>query len=279
MFFHTSADALFIPPKTIDPIGYGKVAVVTGCSSGIGLACTQLLLAHQFQVCGLDAREFNYSLLQECDHGRFHFHRADLTEPRACEDGVYASISSFGRRIDLLVNVAGVMDSFSSVDGVTNAEWDRVMAVNLTAPVKMMRSVLPFMKEKGTGAIVNVSSTAGLSGAVAGIAYTCSKHGLIGATKNVAWRFRKEGIRCNAVLPGAIDSRIGKAIATGQGDEFDVEAHAQVEPVHALQTHASGSTPDITPLEVAQAVIYLASDQARTINGVSLPIDQAWGVV
>ncbi|KAJ0316752.1 hypothetical protein COL154_004672 [Colletotrichum chrysophilum] len=248
MFFHTSPDALFIPPKTIDPIGYGKVAVVTGCSSGIGLACTQLLLAHQFQVCGLDAREFNYSLLQE-------------------------------RRIDLLVNVAGVMDSFSSVDGVTNAEWDRVMAVNLTAPVKMMRSVLPFMKEKGTGAIVNVSSTAGLSGAVAGIAYTCSKHGLIGATKNVAWRFRKEGIRCNAVLPGAIDSRIGKAIATGQGDEFDVEAYAQVEPVHALQTHASGSTPDITPLEVAQAVIYLASDQARTINGVSLPIDQAWGVV
>ncbi|KAF4891021.1 Short chain dehydrogenase andC [Colletotrichum fructicola] len=258
MFFHTSPDALFIPPKTIDPIGYGKVAVVTGCSSGIGLACTQLLLAHQFQVCGLDAREFNYSLLQECDHGRFHFHRADLTEPRACEDGVYASISSFGRRIDLLVNVAGVMDSFSSVDGVTNAEWDRVMAVNLTAPVKMMRSVLPFMKEKGTGAIVNVSSTAGLSGAVAGIAYTCSKHGLIGATKNVAWRFR----HCH-----------------GQGDEFDVEAYAQVEPVHALQTHASGLTPDITPLEVAQAVIYLASDQARTINGVSLPIDQAWGVV
>ncbi|KAF4413239.1 Short chain dehydrogenase andC [Colletotrichum fructicola Nara gc5] len=227
MFFHTSPDALFIPPKTIDPIGYGKVAVVTGCSSGIGLACTQLLLAHQFQVCGLDAREFNYSLLQECDHGRFHFHRADLTEPRACEDGVYASISSFGRRIDLLVNVAGVMDSFSSVDGVTNAEWDRVMAVNLTAPVKMM-------------------STAGLSGAVAGIAYTCSKHGLIGATKNVAWRFR----HCH-----------------GQGDEFDVEAYAQVEPVHALQTHASGLTPDITPLEVAQAVIYLASDQARTING------------
>lgn len=95
----------------------------------------------------------------------------------------------------------------------------------------------------------------------------------------MAWRFRKEGIRCNAVLPGAIDSRIGKAIATGQGDEFDVEAYAQVEPVQALQTHASGSTPGITPLEVAQAVIYLASDQARTINGVSLPIDQAWGVV
>ncbi|KAF6814392.1 short-chain dehydrogenase/reductase SDR [Colletotrichum sojae] len=279
MFFSTSPDTLFIPPTTIDPIGYGKVAIVTGCVSGIGLACTQLLLAHQYQVCGLDARDFSYSLLQESDHGRFHFHRADLTGSRACEDGVYSSIASFGRRVDLLVNVAGIMDSFSSVDGVSDEEWDKVMATNLTVPVRMMRAVLPFMREKKSGVIVNVASTAGLSGAVAGIAYTCSKHGLIGATKNVAWRFRKEGIRCNAVLPGAIDSRIGKAIAAGNGDEWDAEVYAQVEPVRALHAQASDSMPNITPLEVAQSVVYLASDQARTINGVSLPIDQAWGVI
>ncbi|KAF9875638.1 bacilysin biosynthesis oxidoreductase bacC [Colletotrichum karsti] len=277
MFFTTSPDALFISPKTIDPIGFGKVAIVTGCSSGIGLACTQLLLAHQYMVCGLDVRAFDYSLLQESDHGRFHFHRADLTELRACEDGVYASIASFG--IDLLVNVAGVMDNFSSADGVSDAEWDRVMAVNLTVPVKMMRAVLPFMKEKNTGVIVNVASTAGTSGAVAGIAYTCSKHGLIGATKNVAWRFRKEGIRCNAILPGAINSRIGKTIASGQVNEFDLEAYAQVEPIHALHAQTSESSPNITPLEVAHAVVYLASDQARTISGVSLPIDRAWNSV
>ncbi|KAK1509931.1 bacilysin biosynthesis oxidoreductase bacC [Colletotrichum tamarilloi] len=281
MFFTTSPDALFIPPTTIDPVGFGKVAIVTGCGSGVGLACAQLLLAHQYSVCGLDTREFNYALLQEADHGRFHFHRADLTGPRACEDGVYAAVASFGGRIDLLVNVAGVMGSFSSADGVTDSEWDRVVAVNLTVPVKMMRAVIPFMLEKKSGVIVNVASTAGISGAVAGIAYTCSKHGLIGATKNVAWRFRKEGIRCNAVLPGAIDSRIGKAIAAGHGgdEEFDAEAYAQVEPVHALHAQASDSTPNITPLEVAQSVVFLATDQARTINGVSLPIDQAWNVV
>ncbi|GJC86812.1 short chain dehydrogenase andC [Colletotrichum liriopes] len=279
MFFNTSPDALFIPPATVDPVGFGKVAVVTGCGSGVGLACAQLLLAHQYQVCGLDARAFDYGLIQEADHGRFHFHRADLTGPGACEDGVYAAVASFGGRIDLLVNVAGVMDTFSSVDGVTDAEWDRVMAVNLTVPVRMMRAVIPFMRERKSGSIVNVASTAGVSGAVAGIAYTCSKHGLVGATKNVAWRFRKEGIRCNAVLPGAVDSRIGKAIAAGHGDEYDAEAYAQVEPVHALHAQASESTPDITPLEVAQAVVFLATDQARTINGVSLPIDQAWNVI
>lgn len=95
----------------------------------------------------------------------------------------------------------------------------------------------------------------------------------------MAWRFRKEGIRCNAVLPGAIDSRIGKAIAAGHGDEWDIEAYAQVEPVHALHAQTSESTPKVTPLEVAQAVVFLATDQARTINGVSLPVDQAWNVV
>ncbi|TEA13220.1 Short chain dehydrogenase andC [Colletotrichum sidae] len=279
MFFNTSPDALNIPRSTIDPVGYGKVAIVTGCSSGIGLACTQLLLAHQYQVCGLDTRDFSYSLLQESDHGRFHFHRADLTKPKACENGLYASLASFGRRVDFLINVAGVMGSFSSVDSVSDDEWERVMAVNLTVPVKMMRAVLPVMKENGGGVIVNVASTAALSGAVAGIAYTCSKHGLIGATKNVAWQFRKEGIRCNAVLPGAVDSRVGEAVAAGGGESFDAKAYAQVEPVHALHAQASGTDASIAPLEVAQAILFLGTDQARPINGVSLPVDQAWCAV
>ncbi len=80
----------------------------------------------------------------------------------------------------MLVNVAGVMDNFSSADGVSDEVWERVMAVNLTVPVKMMRAVLPRMKEKGEGVIVNVASTAAASGAVAGVTYTASKHGLVG---------------------------------------------------------------------------------------------------
>ena len=79
----------------------------------------------------------------------------------------------------MLVNVAGVMDNFSSADAVSDEVWERVMAVNLTVPVKMMRAVLPLMKERKDGVIVNVASTAGTSGAVAGVAYTASKHGLV----------------------------------------------------------------------------------------------------
>ncbi|TPX08967.1 uncharacterized protein E0L32_009546 [Thyridium curvatum] len=257
----------------VDPLGYGRVAIVTGCASGIGLACTQLLLAHQFSVCGLDAAPFDYNLLLEAHHGRFHFTRRDLTEPGACEEGVRICLHTFGNRVDLLVNVAGVMDNFASADAVTDDVWNRVLAVNLTVPVMMMRSAIPFMRERG-GSIVNVASTAGVSGAVAGVAYTASKHGL--------------GIRCNAVLPGAIDSSIGKAIISGAGaggDDkagtaaWDAEAFAEVEPVHALQARPTEATPAITPHEVARTIIFLSSDAARTLNGVSLPVDQAWGVV
>ncbi|KAK3989490.1 hypothetical protein QBC44DRAFT_327451 [Cladorrhinum sp. PSN332] len=283
MLYTPTPDSLYHPPSThIDPLGYGKVAIVTGCASGIGLAVTQLLLSHQFSVCGLDISEFDYNLLRVEDHGRFHFHRGDLTQPGVPEDGVRIARQSFGGRIDVLINVAGILDNFSSADAVTDQIWSKVLATNLTVPVMMMRSVLPCMKERKDGVIVNVASTAATSGAVAGIAYTASKHGLLGATKNVAWRFRNEGIRCNAVLPGAIDSSIGKRIASGHTNDLlwlDPEAYAQVEPVHALQAQPSEATPTITALEVAKTILFLVSDQARTINGVSLPVDKAWGVV
>lgn len=152
-------------------------------------------------------------------------------------------------RIDVLINVAGVMDNFSSADSVGDDVWERVLSTNLTVPVRMMRAVLPGMKARRDGVIVNVASTAGVSGAVAGVAYTASKHGLvsfsyfpfsltsvarsdrrqIGATKNVAWRFRNDGIRCNAVLPGAVDSDIGKAIASGRNERWDSESFAEIE--------------------------------------------------
>lgn len=105
-------------------------------------------------------------------------------------------------KIEVLANIAGVMDAFQAVDLYTDSEWDHIMGVNLTVPTRMMRAVLPMMKAKKHGVIVNVAGRAGLSGAVAGVAYTASKHGLLGVTKNTAWRFHGDGIRCNAILPG-----------------------------------------------------------------------------
>jgi len=85
----------------------------------------------------------------------------------------------YREKIDVLANVAGVMDAFEAADVVTDYEWERVMCTNLTVPTRMIRAVLPFMKAKKNGSIVNVASKAAVSGAAAGIAYTTSKHGLV----------------------------------------------------------------------------------------------------
>lgn len=175
-----------------------KVVIVTGCSSGIGLAATQLFLARKAKVFGIDISPFR----QEIDSSAFSFHQVDLTTPNAATEAVAACVEKYGPKIDVLANVAGIMDLFASADTVKEADWERVMSINLTAPVRLMTAVLPSMKEHKGGAIVNVASRAAQSGAISGVAYAASKHGLVGATKNVAWRFHNEGIRCNAVLPG-----------------------------------------------------------------------------
>jgi NAD(P)-dependent dehydrogenase (short-subunit alcohol dehydrogenase family) len=178
-----------------------KVVIVTGCSSGIGLATTLLFLSRQARVFGIDIAPFKQSL-DESQSSAFTFHQADLTKPNAAEEVVAACVAKYGPKIDVLANVAGIMDSFCSADTIKEEEWGRVILINLTVPVLLMKAVLPSMKEHKSGAIINVASYASTSGAGAGVAYTASKHGLAGATKNVAWRFHEEGIRCNAVLPG-----------------------------------------------------------------------------
>lgn len=178
-----------------------KVVIITGCSSGIGLATTLLFLTRQARVFGVDVSPFKHEL-EATQASNFAFHQTDLTKTNAAEETVVACVAKYGPKIDILANVAGIMDAFSSADTLQESEWERVININLTVPVKLMGAVLPSMKEHGGGSIVNVASYASMSGAVAGIAYTASKHGLVGATKNVAWRFHKEGIRCNAVLPG-----------------------------------------------------------------------------
>lgn len=178
-----------------------KVVLLTGCSSGIGLATTLLFLSRNARVFGIDIADFAHEL-DSAQKDNFHFHKSDLTKSNAAEEAIAACIAKYGPKIDVLANIAGVMDAFSSVDTLKESEWERVMNINLTVPVRLMAAVLPSMKENRGGSIVNVGSYASTSGAVAGVAYTASKHGLVGATKNVAWRFHREGIRCNAVLPG-----------------------------------------------------------------------------
>ena len=160
----------------------GKVAIITGASSGIGLATVKVLLASSAHVFGVDIvpiKDQELSKLAEDKSSNFHFHKCNLTEPSAAKTIVATCKGRFGDRIDILANVAGIMDHFESAENVSEEMLDRVLVVNLKAPVKLMGAVLPTMLEQKKGSIVNIASIAGVSGAAAGIAYTTSKHGLV----------------------------------------------------------------------------------------------------
>jgi NAD(P)-dependent dehydrogenase (short-subunit alcohol dehydrogenase family) len=188
----------------VDGVGFGKTAVIIGCSSGIGHATTQLFLSHQYQVFGVDIREMDYTKVDERDQERLHFHQADLMKDGECDEAIRICVAEHGyvrsyslvgqglssedcvlrigryrEKIDVLANVAGILDASAAADVYTDDEWDKVIGVNLTVPTRMIRAVLPFMKAKRRGSIINISSHAGTSGASAGLAYTTSKHGLV----------------------------------------------------------------------------------------------------
>lgn len=162
----------------------GKVVIVTGCSSGIGLATARLFLHRQAKVFGIDLGAIPQKLAEE--YSTFTFHQSNLTEPNAVDEAVARCKQEHGR-IDVLVNCAGITDGWSSADTVHDAELERVLAINLTVPIRLMKAVLPSMKEQKEGSIINVASKAGMSGASAGIAYTASKHGLVRTMIRQAW--------------------------------------------------------------------------------------------
>jgi hypothetical protein len=167
--------SIHIPNMSITSV-QNKVVIVTGCSSGIGLATARLFLERKALVFGIDVGSIPQKLADE--HETFTFHQANLTGSRAVDEAVSRCHQQHGR-VDVLVNCAGISDGWSSADNLHEDEWERVMAINLTVPIRLMKAVLPFMKEQKDGSIVNVASKAGTSGASAGIAYTASKHGLV----------------------------------------------------------------------------------------------------
>lgn len=138
----------------------------------------------------------------------------DLSEQEVVDRVTATAVERFGG-VDVLVNNAGIMDRMSAVAEVSDAEWERVIRVNLTAPFLLTRAVLPHMLAAGKGVVVNTASEAGLRGSAAGAAYTASKHGIVGLTKSLAVMYRGKGIRANAIAPGGTSTGITVDIEAG----------------------------------------------------------------
>jgi NAD(P)-dependent dehydrogenase (short-subunit alcohol dehydrogenase family) len=239
----------------------GRTVIVTGAASGIGRATASRIVREGGRVIGVDITADRLKEA-EADLGEsFVAVTADIT---SAED-VDRIVAAAGDRIDGLANVAGVVDDFSPIHETSDAVWEKVFAVNVDGLFRLTRAVVPAMLAAGRGAIVNIASEAGLRGNAAGVAYTASKHAVIGITKNIAFMYGQQGIRTNAVAPGGVAT----GMAPVNQSEFGrgrTGPFLQLIPGVALAEH------------LAASITFLLSDDGVNLNGVVLPSDGGWSV-
>jgi len=244
----------------------GKTAVVTGAGSGIGLATAQLLIAGGARVIAVDVSQPRLDEAAAQIGAAYVPVVADITRPEAAAQVAEAA----GGAVDILVNNAGIMDGFLPVGEVDDATWDKVLAVNLTGMMRMMRQFIPGMQAAGHGAIVNLASEAALR-TCAGAAYAASKGAVVSLTKNTASMYSKDGIRCNAVAPGGVATNV-------DGDFKSALAGQRIGAAMGATMMAVAEMGQ--PEWLAAAICFLADDvAAKFVNGVLLPVDGGWSTI
>jgi NAD(P)-dependent dehydrogenase (short-subunit alcohol dehydrogenase family) len=240
-----------------------KVALITGAASGIGRATAERLAGEgatlaiaDVQMAGL---EETAKLVRERG-AEVHALRCDVAEPSQIHETVRATIAQFGR-LDVLCNIAGIL-KFGHTHEFPLADWNRVLAVNLTGTFLMCQAAIPHLLAT-RGSIVNTSSTAGLAGHPWTCAYSASKGGVLALTYGIAVEYGKQGLRANAVCPGSVTTPIVEQAQIPPG--ADRKLLYRIMPLDQFRG----------PETVASAIAFLASADAAHVNGVALRVDGA----
>ena len=235
----------------------GKVALVTGASSGLGAAVAQLFAARGATVFGIARDTARMATVFESVPGG-SFAAADVTSPAACTDAVAQCVARFGR-LDVLVNAAGFHQMRHTAE-VSDDDWAYDLAANLSGPFYLCRAALPHLLEAG-GNIVNVASVAGVEGEVYSAGYCAAKHGLVGLTRALAVEFTRERLRVNVVCPGGM--------LTPQVTDFTAPENAD----YKLIMRIAAPRGLMEPVDVASVIAFLASADAAAVHGAVYVID------
>lgn len=248
----------------------GRGVVVTGAASGIGRAAALKFAQAGARVLVADLNRIGaQDVVREIEKagGTAFAVAGDLSDQHVVDTVVERAVADLGG-LDVLVNNAGIMDRMSALGETDDAEWERVLRINLTAPFLLTRAALPHMLAAGHGSIVFTASEAALRGGAAGAAYTASKHGVAGLVKNLAVMYRKQGIRANAIAPGPTMTNIQVDAAP------EAQGPALIGQLIGANIGRMGSAE-----EQADAIVFLASDAAAFVNGAVLPVDDGWAAV
>ncbi|MER8011775.1 3-oxoacyl-ACP reductase FabG [Streptomyces sp. NPDC094149] len=249
----------------------GRVALVTGATSGIGLETARLLAeqGHRVFIGARDAEtvEATAKALRE-DGLDVDGRRLDVRDADSIAEFVRAAVAAFGT-VDVLVNNAGRSGGGPTAD-ITDELWDDVIDTNLNSVFRMTREVLTAggMRTKDRGRIINIASTAGKQGVVLGAPYSASKHGVVGFTKALGNELAPTGITVNAVCPGYVETPMAQRVRQGYAAAYDTTEDAILEKFQAKIPLGRYSTPQ----EVAGLVGYLASDTAASITSQALNV-------
>ncbi|MFS0780255.1 SDR family oxidoreductase [Bacillus sp. 1P06AnD] len=245
----------------------GKVAIVTGAASGMG---KQIALLYAQEGAKVVVSDLNFdganATVEEIksNNGDAFAMKTNVALEEDIQALVDKTVEVYGT-VDVLVNNAGIMDNFEPAGDIEDDKWDRIFAINTTSVMRSTRKVLPIFLDKQAGVIVNIASAGGLYGARAGAAYTASKHAVVGFTKNTAFMYAPNGIRCNAIAPGGVETNIGASMTN-------------INPLGASRQQLGLAINPRTgkPEEIAKVALFLAADDSSFVNGAIINADAGW---
>ncbi len=242
----------------------GKVAVVTGAASGIGEGTVRRFVEEGARVVVADLQEDRGRAVAESLGESARFVVADVTREDHIEGAVADAVTGFGR-LDIMVNNAGIVGAVGSIAETDAAAFDATMAVLSRAVFLGMKHAVRVMVPQKSGSIVSLASTAGVMGGLGPHVYTMAKHGVVGLTKSVASEVAHHGVRVNAVAPGNTVTAMTSDVVAGDPDRIE-EATKTIEEMSPLGIAG-------VPADIAAAIAYLASDDARYVTGHTLVVD------